>query len=168
MVVLGLLAVGCTIQEMPPSAERGAGEAAGSAPAPDAALQAEVLAALESYYTAFSDRDWVRFAAHFWDGATITTIWAPVGEDAERVVVTTIPDFVAQAPDGPGSAEIFEERLREADIRIENGLAQAWVTYDARFGDPGEVVEWTGVDVFSLLHHDGGWRIVSITFMPDG
>ena len=57
--------------------------------------------------------------------------------------------------------------MLQADLRVENGLAQAWVSYRARFGDPGDVMEWEGVDSFSLLRHDGQWRITSLTFMPD-
>lgn len=127
----------------------------------------EVRQVLESYYSAFSDRDWPRFEDHFWPGATITTIWAPAGELAERVVATSIPDFVAHAPEGPGSMEIFEERMLSAQIRVEGGLAQAWARYHARFGDPGEVTEWGGVDAFTLLRFEGQWKIATLVFMPD-
>jgi len=43
-----------------------------------------VRAALASYYEAFSDRDWPRFAEHFWPGATLTTIWTPSSSRARR------------------------------------------------------------------------------------
>lgn len=127
---------------------------------------AEVRSAVESYYAAFSDRNWDGFARHFWPGATLTTIWTPPGEDSERVVATTIPDFVAQAPAGPGSREIFEERPLEMDVRVDHGLAQVWARYRARFGDPGDVTEWEGVDAFTLLRHGDEWRIMSIAYVP--
>lgn len=132
-----------------------------------AAAQRDVRAILDSYYDAFSARDWPRFERHFWDGATMTTVWTPEGESVERVVATSIPEFVAQAPDGPGSREIFEERLVSARIVVEGALAQARVSYRARFGDPGEVMEWEGVDAFTLLRHGGEWRISSLAYMPD-
>lgn len=125
----------------------------------------EVRSAVESYYEAFSDRDWERFAEHFWPGAVLTTIWAPPGAESEAVVATTIPDFVAQAPEGPGSREIFEERPTRIEVRVEAGLAQVWAGYRARFGDPGEVMEWEGVDAFTLLRHEGEWRITSIAYV---
>jgi len=127
-----------------------------------------VRAALASYYEAFSDRDWPRFAEHFWPGATLTTIWTPPGEAAERVVATTVPEFVARAPLGPGSREIFEERMTSARITVHGGLAYAWAEYEARFGDPGEVTEWSGIDAFTLLRHDGEWKISSLAYVADG
>jgi hypothetical protein len=136
------------------------------APVTDSA-RAEVLVFLESYYDAFSDRDWDRFAEHFWPGATITTVWQPPGEPAAQVTVTTVPEFVRQAPEGPGSREIFEERMLAAELHVRGTLAQAFARYRARFGDPGEVAEWEGIDSFSLLHHDGEWRIVALSFASE-
>ena len=130
-------------------------------------VRADVLAFLESYYAAFSDRDWDRFAAHFWPGATITTVWQAPGEPAPRVTVTTVPEFVRQAPEGPGSREIFEERMLAADLTVRGTLAQVFTRYQARFGDPGAVAEWDGIDAFSLLVHDGQWRIVSLSFASE-
>jgi hypothetical protein len=132
-------------------------------PAHDAVRQA-----LVSYYEVFSARDWSRFADHFWPGATLTTIWAPTGETEERVVATTVSEFVAQAPLGPGSREIFEERMTSARITVHGDLAQAWTEYEARFGDPGDVAEWTGIDAFTLLRHEGEWRISSLAYVADG
>jgi hypothetical protein len=137
-------------------------------PAPVAeSIRAEVLAFLESYYAAFSDRDWDRFADHFWPGATITTVWQAPAEPAPRVTVTTVPEFVRQAPEGPGSREIFEERMLAADVTVRGTLAQAFARYQARFGNPGAIAEWEGIDSFSLLRHDGYWRIVSLSFASE-
>jgi hypothetical protein len=132
-----------------------------------AADSAAVLEELEGYYRDFSARDWVAFADHFWPEADITTIWQPPGEDSLRVVVTTIPDFVARAPQGPGSRQIFEERMVEARVVTFGPLAQAWVRYHARFGDPGAVAEWGGMDAFTLLRYGGRWRIVELAFAGD-
>jgi hypothetical protein len=95
----------------------------------------------------------------------MTTIWMPPGEESERVVATAIPDFIAQAPAGPGSREIFEERPTSMEIRMEEGLAQVWARYSARFGDPGDVMEWEGYDAFTLLRHGDEWRITSIAYV---
>lgn len=132
-----------------------------------AADSAAVLEELEGYYRDFSARDWTAFADHFWPGADISTIWQPPGEDSLRVVVTSIPDFVARAPEGPGSRPIFEERLVEARIVTFGPLAQAWVRYHARFGDPGALAEWGGMDAFTLLRYGGRWRIVELAFAGD-
>lgn len=130
-------------------------------------VEAAVLAEIEAYYADFSARDWDAFASHFWPGATITTAWQPPGEEGVRVVVTPIPDFVAQAPQGPGSREVFEEGMTAADVRVTGNLAQVWARYSARFGDPGEIMEWAGTDAFTLMWHDGRWKIIALAFTSD-
>lgn len=131
-------------------------------------LETEVRQVLNSYYSALSARDWPLFEDHFWPGATMTTVWTPAGEDVPRVVATTIPEFVGQAPQGPGSREIFEESLLSVTITVRDGLAQAWARYRARFGDPGDIAEWEGFDAFTLLKHDGEWKISSLAYVPIG
>jgi hypothetical protein len=123
-----------------------------------------VLTELRSYYRDLSARDWTAFAEHFWPGATIATRWQQAGEDSVRVWTTTVPEFVAAAPAGPDSRAIFEETMLDARIRLSGDLAQAWVGYRVRFGDPGEVAEWEGIDAFTLLQHGGRWRIVSLAY----
>lgn len=151
----------------------GAFPAPSASPAEDAVpptggpLPAAVRERLVGYYDDLSDRDWDAFRTHFWERATITTRWQPPGEDAVRVVVSTVDEFVAKAPEGPGSQPIFEERMTSLTGTARGDLAVAWAGYRARFGAPGDVQEWTGTDVFTLLRHDGRWRIVSLTFAPE-
>lgn len=128
---------------------------------------APVRAEIERYYADFSSRDWKAYADHFWPGATLTTIWQPPWENAPRVVATSVPDFVAQAPQGPDSKSIFEERMTGAEVKRCGSLAQVWAGYSARFGEPGDVMEWSGVDAFTLLEHDGRWRIVSLAWIGE-
>ena len=123
-----------------------------------------IRAELTRYYADFSARAWQAFADHFWPGATLTTVWQPPGEDAPRVVATSVPDFVRQAPEGPGSKPIFAEWMIGLDVRVSGDLAQAWASYGARFGEPGDVREWTGIDAFTLLRHEGRWRIVALAW----
>ena len=130
----------------------------------DRAVKEDVLKELRQYYADLSARDWKAFAEHFWPGATITTIWQPDGEKAQRVFVSTIPEFVAQAPKGPGSKPIFEETMTGATVTAKGNLAQVWAGYEAKFGEPGKVAEWRGTDAFTLMKHEGRWRIVSLVF----
>jgi len=39
-----------------------------------------------------------------------------------------------------------------------------WARYTARFGDPGSVRTWKGIDAFTLMRHEGRWRIVSLAY----
>jgi len=130
----------------------------------DDSARREVLEAVETYYADFSAREWDRFGAHFWPGATLTTVWQPPGEDARRVVTTTVPEFVRLAPQGPDSKPIFEERMDSSDVRLAGNLAHVWAHYTARFGDSTDVVTWRGIDAFTLMKHDGRWRIVALAY----
>lgn len=123
--------------------------------------------ALWEYYRDFSVRDWERFAAHFWPGATLATIWQTRDQERPQVNTVTVEEFVARAPEGPGSKPIFEERPLAAEVRVSGPLAQAWVRYEARFGDEHELSTWRGIDAFSLFFHDGRWRIVSIAYAAE-
>ncbi|HSM16741.1 MAG TPA: nuclear transport factor 2 family protein [Gemmatimonadales bacterium] len=155
LVAVMLLATACTLERREPP------------PSTGSEARAAVLAELRSYYTDLSARDWPAFASHFWPGATITTAWQPPGEPFVRVDAQTIPEFIERAPEGPDSRAVFSEELVSADIRVTGGLAQAWVRYRARFGDPGDIAEWEGTDAFSLLAVDGQWKIVSLAFASD-
>jgi hypothetical protein len=134
------------------------------AASPDS-VRDQVLAVVEQYYADLSAREWSFVRDHFWPGATLSTVWQPPGEPDARVVSTTIEAFIEQAPQGPGSRSIFSESMTSAHVRANNDIAQVWAAYDARFGDPGDVQEWTGIDAFTLLRFEGRWRISSIAYM---
>lgn len=159
--LVSLVCAACTFEYAPPDARH-----ADTPPGADTSL---VLAELRSYYRDLSARDWTAFGNHFWPGATIATRWQPPGEDSTRVWTTSVPEFIAAAPTGPGSREVFEESMLNARINMSGDLAQAWVAYRTRFGDVGAVDEWEGIDAFSLMRHGGRWRIVSLAFgLTDG
>lgn len=130
----------------------------------DPRLAAEALAEVERYYAALSARDWEAFAGRFWPDATLTTVWQPAGEDAPRVFTTTVPEFVAKAPEGPDSQPIFEEELVAAEVRAAGDVALIWARYRAAFGTEDDLQRWGGVDAITLMKHDGRWRITSIAF----
>jgi hypothetical protein len=167
LTLAGLLAVaGCAAPEDAAGPSLPGGLVRLAEVAPDSA-EAGVLAELDGLYADLSDRDWDAFADHFWPGATMTTLWQPPGELSPRVVVSTVPDFVKQAPAGPGSREIFEERMVDADVRVHGPMAHVWSRFDARFGDPGSIVEWQGIDAFTLFEHGGRWKVVSVSYVAD-
>jgi hypothetical protein len=91
-------------------------------------------------------------------------VWRPPDAPAARVDIQTVPQFVAKAPEGPGSKPIFEERMTGAEIRVHRNLAQVWASYSARFGDSAQVMSWRGIDAITLMKHDGRWRITSLAF----
>ncbi len=124
-----------------------------------------IEAALAQYYQDFSDRNWQAFATHFWEGAVMTTVWQKPGESAEDIHYTTIPEFIVKAPEGPDSQPIFEEKMVKSDIKVEGGLAQAWVFYEAKFGTEDSLYRWEGIDAITLIRFNGQWKIASIAYM---
>jgi N-acyl-D-amino-acid deacylase len=94
----------------------------------------------------------------------LTTVWQAPGSPAPAIDVQTVPDFVAKAPQGPGSRPIFAERLLDAQVTVHRDLAQAWVRYEAEFGDSATMARWRGYDAITLLKNQGRWRITSLAF----
>lgn len=138
----------------------------------EANLEAEareaILDQLRAYYRDFSALDSAAFASHFWPGADITTAWQPPGARAVRVVIQPVETFIAQWDQGPGSRPIFEERMRSAEVKVHGDLAQVWARYEARFGDTADLMEWEGIDAFTLMRADDRWRIVELAFTGTG
>jgi len=119
---------------------------------------------LKEYYKDMSARDWKKYRSHFWNNATITTAWQQPGDSAATVDVTTIDDFIKEAPNGPDSQPVFEEKMTDSKIKVQGNIAEAWVNYEAKFGKPDSLTQWKGVDVFTLMRHNSEWKIVSLVF----
>lgn len=119
---------------------------------------------LEEYYHYFSERDWDKYESYFWSEATLTTVWQDDGMDAPGVVITSIEEFLGKTHLGPDSQPIFEEKMNDAFVAVRGDLAQAWVKYEAKFGNDNELMQWEGIDLFSFMKHNGEWRIVSIVY----
>jgi hypothetical protein len=41
--------------------------------------------------------------------------------------------------------EIFEERMTDYEINVLNNVAAVRTKYQAKFSDPGEIMEWSGM-----------------------
>ncbi len=124
----------------------------------------EVADAVRAYYADFSARDWPAFAAHFHDGAVLSARWTPPHATSPVVMMSSVAEFVARAPEGPGSQPVFEEWPTRIDVRRQGDMAMAWVDYRVRFGAPGALQEWGGVDAITLILHEGRWRITSLAW----
>ncbi len=136
--------------------------------APEANNMAEhdsIRTFLTNYYDAMSRRSWSEYKGFFWEKATLTTVWQPRGLTEPAVVVVTIDDFIRQTPEGPDSKPIFEEKMTAPpEVRVEGNLASAWARYNAKFGAEDDLTEWNGTDVFTLMKHNGEWKIVSLAY----
>ena len=142
----------------------------GNATPPEGATadQDTIRQTLLVYYQDMSDRAWARYRTHFWDNATITTVWQQGGDSSRRVHVITIDEFVRDTPNGPDSKPVFEEKMLGSEIAITGNIAVVWARYEAKFGSRDSLSHWQGTDVFTLLRFGGSWKIVSLVFEADG
>ncbi len=164
LAVIG--AIGC--------ASTGPGSSAPSAAAANVAervtrerQRAMILAELASYYRDLSARDWDAVASHFWRGGVITTVWQPDGESQRRVDFISVPQYIAAVDPGPDSTAFFEENMVNAEVHLRGNVAVVWAEYRTRFGDPGDIKQWTGIDAFTLMKHAGVWKITSMAFAAE-
>ncbi len=121
-----------------------------------------ILAEVTAYYRDLTARDWDAFARHFWRGAVVTMIWEPDDRSERRVDFLSVPDFIAQLDLGDDSTIIFEQLMGTVELHFDGNVAQVWSRHRVRFGEPGNVREWTDVDAFTLMKHVGLWKISSM------
>lgn len=130
----------------------------------DSRERAMILAEVTAYYRDLSAGEWDAFAQHFWRGAVVTTIWEPADGSERRVDFISVPQFIEQMDIGADNTIIFEQSIATAEVQFDGNVAQVWASYRVRFGEPGNVSEWTDVDAFTLLKHVGMWKISSMAF----
>ena len=136
----------------------------GGAPKKNNSSTAELQKLLEEYYQTMSTRNWKAYQAYFSSDASLTTIWKEQTDSIPKIKTSSITDFIAQTKDGPDSQPIFEEKMLSSEIEIKNNLAQAWVSYEAKFGTQDNLFEWKGIDLFSFIRYNNEWKIVAIVF----
>ncbi len=124
--------------------------------------RALIVAEVTAYYRDLTARDWDAFARHFWRGAVVTMIWQPEDGSERRVDFISVPDFIAQIDLGEDSTLIFEQAMGTVELHFDGNVAQVWSRHRVRFGEPGNVREWTDVDAFTLMKHVGLWKISSM------
>lgn len=132
-----------------------------------AAEKQALLIQIESYYADMSRRDWEAYRQHFWDHAELITVWQAPGSASADMMVMPVDTFLAHTSEGPDSQPIFEEKMTHAGIHYTPGLAQVWAHYEAKFGTEDSLMEWNGVDAFTLLEFEGEWKISSLVYVGE-
>lgn len=130
----------------------------------DSGEHAAIQAVLEEYYGAFDARDWDAYGAVFWPGAVVTTVWRVPGEREDRVVATTVEEFMTQVGGRNTGNVPFEQQMIASETEVFHNLAQAWVRTRVSFGAEAGPAEWVGVDAITLLKHGGEWKIAAVGF----
>jgi hypothetical protein len=123
----------------------------------------EVRQLLDAFYRDFAAGDWPRVADHFWPGATLVTIRSPSLGAPPTVVVLRIEDYVARQGAG-GRAAPLKLEMRTQRIETLGSIGSAVAQYDALDPSGAQSQGWRGADMFSLVLHDGQWRIAALVF----
>lgn len=117
--------------------------------------EADVLAAVNKVFAAMAAHDPAQVKAVVEDDAVFINVRpGPDGVPTTRRV--TGADFAAAVarPDEP-----WIERLIDPDVRVHNGLAIVWGTYD--FRRAGQLSH-CGKEVFTLVKRTDGWKVVHV------
>ena len=126
--------------------------AAARAQTPDE--QDAVMAPLHRLFDGMRAADTTMMRTAFHDGSLLLS----VGPNREGTVTvqTTPTDRFIQGVGQPHDA-VYDERLGEAEVRIDGDLATVWVPYGFYLG---ETFSHCGVNAFQLARLDGAWTII--------
>ena len=148
------------------AAGHAAGHAAGVPTAADAApiQDPDVRALLDQYYLDYAAGNGAALAGHFWPDATLATIRSRAFGEGSSVVVMRVDDYVRQHMGDGARATPLRIALEPPRIETIGSVAIAVTHYRAVDPSGHEAQSWQGADLFSLVRHDGSWRIASLVF----
>lgn len=78
------------------------------------------------------------------------------GDDAYRLTEGDIDQFVAGIG---GEHPVYDERISGVQVHVDDGLASAWMAYRFYIG---EQFSHCGVNTFTMVMTDDGWKILAI------
>jgi hypothetical protein len=131
---------------------------------PAATDEAQVGELLQRYYDDFATGDWSRLRQHFWPDATLVTIRSPGLGAPPSVVVLSIGDYIVRHGNGGSRGSRLRIELDTRRIESVGSIASAITHYRAIDSSGQEEQSWRGADLFSLVRHEGQWRIASLVF----
>jgi hypothetical protein len=133
--------------------------ALGSAPAPAAAQEADqaaVMAVVEAMFDAMRAGDSAAMRAVLHPGATGASV--SLQEGVPTLTREESLDGFVQAVGTPHE-EVWDERIWDAEVRVDGNLATAWMKYAFYLGDE---FSHCGVDAFQLFKGEDGWKVFHI------
>jgi hypothetical protein len=133
--------------------------AALAAPAPAAAQENEeaaVMAAVEAMFDAMRAGDSAAMRAVLHPAATGASV--SVREGVPTLTREESLDGFVQAVGTPHE-EVWDERIWDAEVRVDGNLATAWMNYAFYLGDE---FSHCGVDAFQLFKGEDGWKVFHI------
>jgi hypothetical protein len=118
--------------------------------------EAEIVAVVEDLFDAMRAGDAARAARHFHPEARLQSVGAQSGAHVMRT--ESVAAFV-QAIGAPRD-DVWDERIWNLEVRVDDGLATAWMSYAFYLGD---TFSHCGVNAFQLVRDAEHWRVTQIT-----
>jgi hypothetical protein len=89
--------------------------------------------------------------------AELVSVSPPDSSGFHHVSETPIDRFLAAI--GTPHPDVWDERIFDAEVRVDGGLASVWTKYAFY---RGEIFNHCGVDVFELALRPDGWKIIHV------
>lgn len=117
---------------------------------------AEVRLVIERLFEGMRSGDSTMVRSVFHPDARLLTTAVRDGDPV--VQVGSIDEFVRAV--GTPHDEVWDERISNLEIRVDDPLATAWMDYRFHLGD---TFSHCGVNAFQLFRSEQGWRVLQIT-----
>lgn len=124
----------------------------------------EVYDVLERFYRDFAHGDWNAMGARFWPGASVIAIRRREQDTEKHVVSEPIEACLERMRAQVARTKPLEIAFVEYRIEPAGGIAQASIHYSAIDASGDAPQTWSGTDAFTLVRHEGEWRIASLVF----
>lgn len=121
--------------------------------------EAAVVAAVEAFLEALSEKDGPRLAATLAPNAVFHS--AAERPRSGPIAVRTAEEFVEFVARSPNE---LRERIWDSEVRIRGRIATLWAPYD--FWIDG-AFSHCGIDAFNLVETENGWRIASAVYTTE-
>lgn len=142
-----MLAAGCLLLLTAP-------RLSAQSPAIGRALRDSIMQPVHAIFAGMTARDTAMMRAAFAPGALLGGVPA-AGKAPEFASVDAFLRSIAGAP----ATMHFRERVYDAEIRVDGGLATAWMFYTFEINDK---ISHCGVDAFQLVRTSSGWKAIAV------
>ncbi len=151
-----LLLLGACAPAAPGTGASGTTQPALRASAPTSAEQQAVMATVVRLFDGMRASDTTVMRSAFHPSARLQT--TGMRDGAPVVQSVSIDQFLAGI--ARPHDEVYDERIWNAEVRVDDNLATAWMNY-AFF--VGERLSHCGVNAFQLFRAPAGWQIIQVT-----
>lgn len=118
---------------------------------------AQVRAVVDALFDGMRAGDSTAVRATIHPGARFQSVVPLRDSEGYRLTDGSAEQFIAAV--GTPHDQVWDERIGEVDVRVDAGLATAWMAYRFYLGDR---FSHCGVNAMQLANTDGTWRIVNL------